>query len=53
MTGPPEDIVAGLARYRDAGARHVVVRPGALDVADQRDQRDQLRRLTALLPELA
>ncbi|MFD9594329.1 hypothetical protein ACFWA9_16440 [Kitasatospora sp. NPDC059973] len=50
MTGPPEDVVAGLARYRDAGARPVVVRPGALDVADQRDQ---LRRLTALLPELA
>ncbi|WP_329490328.1 hypothetical protein OG618_28090 [Kitasatospora sp. NBC_01246] len=51
MTGTPEDVVAGLARYRDAGARHVVVvRPGAVDLADQRDQ---LRRLAAPLPELA
>ncbi|MGV9265906.1 LLM class flavin-dependent oxidoreductase [Kitasatospora sp. NPDC003701] len=50
VTGTPEDVVAGLARYRDAGARHVVVRPGALDLASQRDQ---LRRLATLLPELA
>ncbi|MFF1903486.1 LLM class flavin-dependent oxidoreductase [Kitasatospora sp. NPDC058218] len=50
VTGTPEDVVAGLARYRDAGAHHVVVRPGALDLASQRDQ---LRRLAALLPDLA
>lgn len=49
VTGTPEDVVAGLARYRDAGAHHVVIRPGALDLASQRDQ---LRRLAALLPDL-
>ncbi|MBP0448460.1 LLM class flavin-dependent oxidoreductase [Kitasatospora sp. RG8] len=50
VTGTPEDVLAGLARYRDAGARHVVVRLGALDLPSQREQ---LRRLTALLPGLA
>ncbi|MFJ9950318.1 hypothetical protein [Kitasatospora sp. NPDC091207] len=49
VTGTPEDVVAGLSRYRDAGARHVVVQPGALDLPSQRDQ---LRRLAALLPDL-
>ncbi|WP_406205987.1 LLM class flavin-dependent oxidoreductase [Kitasatospora sp. NBC_01560] len=48
VAGAPEDVAAGLARYRDAGARHVVARLGALDLPSQREQ---LRRLAAILPE--
>jgi hypothetical protein len=29
--GPPDEVVARLAPYLDAGARHVVLRVGALD----------------------
>lgn len=50
VTGTPEDVAAGLARYRDAGARHVVARLGALGLPSHREQ---LRRLAELLPGLA
>ncbi len=49
ITGTPERVIAGLRRYIAAGARHVVVRLGALDL---RSQRDQLERLAALIPAL-
>ena len=47
ITGTPERVMAGLRRYIAAGARHVVIRLGALDL---RSQRDQLERLAALIP---
>ncbi|WP_055586126.1 LLM class flavin-dependent oxidoreductase [Peterkaempfera griseoplana] len=50
VTGTPEQVADGLARYVDAGARHLVVRLGALDL---RGQREQLERVAALLPRLS
>ncbi|MFF1482258.1 LLM class flavin-dependent oxidoreductase [Streptomyces sp. NPDC058301] len=47
--GPPEHVVAYLRRYVDAGARHLVIRIGALDLATQTEQ---LERLAELLPQL-
>ncbi|WP_377267026.1 LLM class flavin-dependent oxidoreductase [Peterkaempfera sp. SMS 1(5)a] len=49
VTGTPEEVTEGLARYIDAGARHLVVRLGALDL---RGQREQLERVAALIPGL-
>ncbi|HEY4463745.1 MAG TPA: LLM class flavin-dependent oxidoreductase [Streptosporangiaceae bacterium] len=49
VTGPPDTILQSLGRYLTAGARHVVVRLGALDL---RSQRDQLERVAALIPSL-
>ena len=49
ITGTTERVMAGLRRYVAAGARHVVVRLGALDL---RSQRDQPERLAALIPAL-
>ena len=49
VTGPPEQILQSLGRYITAGARHVVVRLGALDL---RSQRDQLERVADLIPSL-
>ncbi|MDI2130197.1 LLM class flavin-dependent oxidoreductase [Yinghuangia seranimata] len=49
VTGTPDEVAAGLRRYADAGARHVVVRLGALDMADQGEQ---LGAVARLLPDL-
>jgi len=49
VTGTPERVVDRLSRYIAAGARHVVVRLGALDL---HSQRDQLERVAALIPSL-
>ena len=49
VTGTPERVIESLGRYITAGARHVVVRLGALDL---RTQRDQLERVAALIPSL-
>ncbi|WP_433305483.1 LLM class flavin-dependent oxidoreductase [Actinoplanes sp. CA-030573] len=46
VTGPADDVRAALGRYVEAGARHLVVRLGALGLAAQRDQ---LRRVARLL----
>ncbi|MEU3979186.1 LLM class flavin-dependent oxidoreductase [Streptomyces sp. NPDC026672] len=48
LTGSAERIADGLRRYVAAGARHVVVRLGALDL---RSQREQMERVAALLPQ--
>ncbi|MCG6495772.1 LLM class flavin-dependent oxidoreductase [Kitasatospora sp. A2-31] len=50
VAGTATEVAAALAHYREAGARHVVARLGALDFADQHDQ---LRRLAELLPDLS
>jgi alkanesulfonate monooxygenase SsuD/methylene tetrahydromethanopterin reductase-like flavin-dependent oxidoreductase (luciferase family) len=49
VTGSADQVRAGLARYVDAGARHIVIRLGALDL---HSQRDQLERLAAQIPAL-
>jgi alkanesulfonate monooxygenase SsuD/methylene tetrahydromethanopterin reductase-like flavin-dependent oxidoreductase (luciferase family) len=47
VTGSAEQVHDGLARYVAAGARHIVVRLGALNL---HSQRDQLERISALIP---
>jgi alkanesulfonate monooxygenase SsuD/methylene tetrahydromethanopterin reductase-like flavin-dependent oxidoreductase (luciferase family) len=47
VTGSADQVLEGLARYVAAGARHIVIRPGALDL---HSQRDQLERIAALIP---
>jgi hypothetical protein len=49
VTGTPEHITQSLGRYIAAGARHLVLRLGALDI---HSQRDQLERVAALIPSL-
>ena len=49
VTGTSERVVDSLSRYIAAGARHIVVRLGALDL---RSQRDQLEQVAALIPSL-
>jgi alkanesulfonate monooxygenase SsuD/methylene tetrahydromethanopterin reductase-like flavin-dependent oxidoreductase (luciferase family) len=49
VAGPPEHVARQLARYVDAGARHLVCRIAASDLPSQRDQ---LTRLAALRPHL-
>ena len=49
ITGTPQAVIESLSRYIAAGARHVVVRLGALDL---HSQRDQLERVAALIPSL-
>ena len=49
ITGTPEQVAEALSRYIAAGARHLVIRLGALDL---HSQRDQLERIAALIPML-
>ncbi|GAA4620686.1 LLM class flavin-dependent oxidoreductase [Actinoallomurus vinaceus] len=49
VTGSADQVLDGLGRYVAAGARHLVLRLGALDLSAQRDQLDQI---AALLPAL-
>lgn len=49
VTGTAEDVAAALGRYVTAGARHLVVRLGAIGL---RAQDEQLDRVAALLPAL-
>ncbi|GHG24215.1 LLM class flavin-dependent oxidoreductase [Streptomyces filamentosus] len=49
VTGPADEVRERLAQYAAAGARHVVVRLGALDL---RAQHEQLDRVAGLLPAL-
>ncbi|MEV5746253.1 LLM class flavin-dependent oxidoreductase [Actinoallomurus sp. NPDC052308] len=49
VTGTADQVREGLGRYVAAGARHLVLRLGALDL---RGQRDQLERIADLLPRL-
>jgi alkanesulfonate monooxygenase SsuD/methylene tetrahydromethanopterin reductase-like flavin-dependent oxidoreductase (luciferase family) len=47
VTGSADQVVKGLARYVAAGARHLVIRLGALDLDSQRAQ---LERVATLIP---
>jgi hypothetical protein len=47
VTGTADQVVEGLGRYVAAGARHLVIRLGALDL---RTQRYQLDRIAAVIP---
>jgi alkanesulfonate monooxygenase SsuD/methylene tetrahydromethanopterin reductase-like flavin-dependent oxidoreductase (luciferase family) len=51
VTGPPDHVVSRLSSYTDAGARHLVVRIGALDLASQLDQLDRIAELTSTLDD--
>jgi alkanesulfonate monooxygenase SsuD/methylene tetrahydromethanopterin reductase-like flavin-dependent oxidoreductase (luciferase family) len=48
IAGPREHIRAELERYVAAGARHIVIRIGALDISTQTDQLIQLADLLSL-----
>jgi alkanesulfonate monooxygenase SsuD/methylene tetrahydromethanopterin reductase-like flavin-dependent oxidoreductase (luciferase family) len=50
VTGTPADVTESLRRYVAAGARHIVIRLGALDL---HSQRDQLEQVAALIPALS
>jgi alkanesulfonate monooxygenase SsuD/methylene tetrahydromethanopterin reductase-like flavin-dependent oxidoreductase (luciferase family) len=49
VTGTPQQVADSLGRYIAAGARHLVIRLGALDLGSQRDQ---LEQVAALIPAL-
>ncbi len=49
VAGTEEQVLAGLRRYLDAGASHLLVRIAGLDL---QAQADQLERIAALLPHL-
>jgi alkanesulfonate monooxygenase SsuD/methylene tetrahydromethanopterin reductase-like flavin-dependent oxidoreductase (luciferase family) len=49
VTGSVDQVVERLGRYVAAGAQHIVVRLGALDL---RSQRDQLERAADLIPAI-
>ncbi|KUN01204.1 5,10-methylene tetrahydromethanopterin reductase [Streptomyces yokosukanensis] len=49
VTGSADQVRTGLARYVEAGARHFVVRLGALDLTTQRAQ---LERVAGVIPAL-
>ena len=50
IAGAPAEVASGLARYREAGARHVVCRIAALDLKTQREQLERLAELLGLCP---
>jgi alkanesulfonate monooxygenase SsuD/methylene tetrahydromethanopterin reductase-like flavin-dependent oxidoreductase (luciferase family) len=50
IAGPPEVVAAGLQRYTEAGARHLVIRIGAPNLDEQLEQ---IERIAALRPLLA
>lgn len=50
VTGTPADVTESLRRYVAAGARHIVIRLGALGL---HSQRDQLEQVAALIPALS
>ena len=49
IAGPPEQVTAGLGRYIEAGASHLVLRIAAPDL---RAQREQLERISGIFPLL-
>ncbi|GGU90291.1 N5,N10-methylene tetrahydromethanopterin reductase [Actinomadura cremea] len=49
ITGTAVQVTAALTRYIAAGARHLILRPAALDLADQHSQIEQI---AAILPAL-
>ncbi|WP_405992331.1 LLM class flavin-dependent oxidoreductase [Streptomyces sp. NBC_00986] len=49
VTGTAEQVTDRLNRYVTAGARHLVIRPAALDLPAQREQ---MERTAALIPDL-
>jgi alkanesulfonate monooxygenase SsuD/methylene tetrahydromethanopterin reductase-like flavin-dependent oxidoreductase (luciferase family) len=53
LAGPADAVAAGLARYVDAGARHLVVRPAALDRDDHARQLDRVAEVADAVAWLA
>jgi hypothetical protein len=51
VAGPPAHVVAGLSRFVDAGARHIVLRIAAPGLDGQRDQLDRLADLLLAIRE--
>jgi alkanesulfonate monooxygenase SsuD/methylene tetrahydromethanopterin reductase-like flavin-dependent oxidoreductase (luciferase family) len=49
VAGPRDYVVSHLSRYTDAGARHLVVRIGALDLAAQLDQLDRVAEIIPIV----
>ncbi|GAA5000295.1 hypothetical protein GCM10025734_35210 [Kitasatospora paranensis] len=49
VTGTADEVATTLGRYIDAGARHLILRIGALTL---KDQHDQLERIADILPRL-
>ncbi|MFI6625905.1 LLM class flavin-dependent oxidoreductase [Streptomyces sp. NPDC050528] len=49
VAGPAEQVTERLNQYVTAGARHLVIRPAALDLPAQREQ---MERVAALIPDL-
>ncbi|MEW1833146.1 LLM class flavin-dependent oxidoreductase [Streptomyces sp. NPDC088196] len=49
VAGPAEQVTERLNRYVTAGARHLVIRPAALNLPAQREQ---MERVAALIPHL-
>ncbi len=49
VTGPPERVVERLGAYVEAGARHLVCRLGAVDLASQREQLGRLAEIVPLI----
>jgi alkanesulfonate monooxygenase SsuD/methylene tetrahydromethanopterin reductase-like flavin-dependent oxidoreductase (luciferase family) len=49
IAGPPAHVAARLGRYVAAGARHIVFRIGALDLASQMDQLEPLAEVVRTL----
>ncbi|WP_018500528.1 LLM class flavin-dependent oxidoreductase [Parafrankia discariae] len=45
VTGSADQVLDGLTRYVAAGARHIVIRLGALDLRSQNDQLDRIAEL--------
>jgi len=53
VTGDPDQVAERLSRYVAAGARHLVIRLGALDLPGQREQLDRIAALPALAGPLS
>jgi alkanesulfonate monooxygenase SsuD/methylene tetrahydromethanopterin reductase-like flavin-dependent oxidoreductase (luciferase family) len=49
VTGTADQVLEGLVRYIRAGARHLVIRLGAMDLSSQRDQLDRIAMLISVL----
>ncbi|PBC79541.1 alkanesulfonate monooxygenase SsuD/methylene tetrahydromethanopterin reductase-like flavin-dependent oxidoreductase (luciferase family) [Streptomyces sp. TLI_235] len=49
LTGPAPEVAAGLRRYLDAGARHLVLRLGGLTLKQQYDQLERIAVIRYLL----
>ncbi|MFD9129980.1 LLM class flavin-dependent oxidoreductase [Kitasatospora sp. NPDC059571] len=49
LTGPADEVAAGLSRYVQAGARHLVIRLGGLTLKTQQEQLERIAELVTRL----